>query len=95
MAQSGQKIDGYCFGSTTSGEIIVLAVLPAFEGQGIGQRLLELVVENLRRRGYTKLFLGCSSDPTVRSYGFYRNLGWRSTGTIDKHGDEVLEFLIP
>ena len=37
-------------------------------------------------------FLDCSPDPKVRSYGFYRHLGWQSTGALDTHGDEILEF---
>ena len=93
VAQSSHELAGYCFGNTKSGEVIVLAVRPAYEGQGIGQQLLSLVIEQLSLRGHKKLFLGCSSDPTVRSYGFYRRLGWRSTGTVDQRGDEVLELL--
>ena len=95
IAQSDQEIVGYCFGETKSGEVVVLAVHPAFERQGVGQKLLALVVHQLRQRGHTKLFLGCSSDPAVRSYGFYRHLGWCSTGTVDERGDERLELLVP
>jgi GNAT superfamily N-acetyltransferase len=95
IAEADQDIVGYCFGDVESGEVVVLAVRPAFEFQGIGQRLLALVVDQLRQRGHTKLFLGCSADPTVRSHGFYRHLGWRSTGTVDERGDEILELLLP
>ena len=95
MAQSDQEIVGYCFGQTKTGEVVVLAIHPAFERQGIGQELLALVVDQLRQRGHSKLFLGCSSDPAVRSYGFYRHLGWCSTGTVDERGDEILELLLP
>ena len=87
-------IVGYCFGATASGEVEVLALLPAFENQGIGKALLSRVVETLGSIGFTRLFLGCSSDPASRSYGFYRHLGWRSTGTFDARGDEVLEFFV-
>ncbi|MBM3596245.1 MAG: GNAT family N-acetyltransferase [Alphaproteobacteria bacterium] len=93
VAQSNNELAGYCFGNTKSGEVVVLAVRPAYEGQGIGQRLLSLVVEQLSLRGHKRLFLGCSSDPKVRSYGFYRHLGWRSTGAADERGDEILELL--
>ena len=93
VSYSGEEIVGYCFGATESGEIVVLAVRPTHESQGIGRRLLDLVVEQLGLLGHKRLFLGCSSDPKVRSYGFYRYLGWRSTGTVDEHGDEVLELL--
>jgi hypothetical protein len=54
--------------------------------------LLQLVIDDLRSQGHGRLFLGCASDPAVRSYGFYRHLGWVSTGTTDLHGDEVLEL---
>lgn len=83
---------GYAFGDVRSGEVVVLALLPAFEGQGLGRRLLALVVDALHARGHDRLFLGCSPDPAVRSWGFYRHLGWRSTGRLDPHGDEVLEL---
>ena len=88
------EIVGYCFGATASGEVEVLALLPAFEDQGIGKTLLNHVIETLGNIGFTRLFLGCSSDPASRSYGFYRHLGWRSTGSVDARGDEVLEYFI-
>ncbi|WP_338681392.1 GNAT family N-acetyltransferase [Janthinobacterium sp. TB1-E2] len=65
---------------------------PAFEGLGIGKTLLELVMAELRAQGHQRLFLGCSSDPASRSFGFYRYLGWTATGETDKYGDDVLEF---
>ncbi len=95
VGRSKQQLVGYCFGNSTTGEVVVLAVRPPFEGQGIGQQLLFMVVEALRGQGHTRLFLGCSSDPAVRSYGFYRHLGWRSTGQLDHHGDEVLALTSP
>jgi GNAT superfamily N-acetyltransferase len=93
VALFGTQMVGYCFGNAGSGEVVVLAVRPAFEGQGIGQRLLALVVELLGSLGHKRLFLGCAADPAVRSHGFYRQLGWRSTGTVDERGDEVLELV--
>lgn len=94
VATEDGKIVGYCFGHADSGEIAVLALLPSHEGKGIGRKLLALMVEDLRQRGLTRLFLGCSTDPEVRSYGFYRHLGWRSTGSFDETGDEVLEYTL-
>ena len=83
---------GYCFGDLDTGEIIVLALLPEVEGRGAGKTLLALVMRDLRAHGHERLFLGCSSDPASRSYGFYRYLGWTATGETDKYGDDVLEF---
>lgn len=92
VARKGGQIVGYCFGAAQTGEVVVLALLPLEEGRGLGKRLLQLVVDDLRRVGHSRLFLGCAADPAVRSYGFYRHLGWVSTGTLDQHGDEVLEL---
>ncbi|CAN7380761.1 GNAT family N-acetyltransferase [Bosea sp. LjRoot90] len=92
VATVGDEIVGYCFGERETGEIVVLALLPDHEGQGVGKALLKLVVDELRALGFARLFLGCSSDPAVRSYGFYRHLGWTSTGTFDDRDDEILEY---
>ncbi|MEB1530149.1 N-acetyltransferase family protein [Xanthomonas sp. WHRI 7945] len=92
VAEAGGRMVGYCFGDRDSGEIIVLALLPAWEGKGLGKALLARMVEDFRAWGFTRLFLGCAADPAVRSHGFYRHLGWRPTGEIDDLGDEVLEY---
>lgn len=89
-----EHLVGYCFGSRDSGEIEVLVVLPDFENRGIGRELLNRTTRSLAELGHRRLFLGCSPSPTSRSYGFYRHLGWRSTGTFDQRGDEVLEIFV-
>ena len=86
------RIVGYCFGFKETGEIAVLALLPAYENRGIGRMLLDMMVRDFRSLGFDRLFLGCSADPKTRSYGFYRHLGWRSTGKFDAANDEVLEY---
>jgi len=86
----GPQLAGYCFGDAASGEVVVLALRPAFEGQGIGKALLATTMAELRERGHPQLTLGCAADPAVRAHGFYRHLGWRPTGERDRYGDEVL-----
>jgi GNAT superfamily N-acetyltransferase len=71
----------------------VLALLPEYESRGIGRTLLSRVAKDLWSLGFKRLFLGCSRNSSHRSYGFYRHLGWRPTGTFDAHADEVLELL--
>lgn len=88
------RIVGFCFGVRESGEVAVLALLPELENQGIGRTLLARVVQDLKTLGFNRLFLGSSPDPSTRSYGFYRHLGWRSTGTFDAAGDEILEYFV-
>lgn len=85
-------IVGYCFGDRTTGEIVVLALLPDWEGKGIGKHLLTLMVDDLLRLGFQKLFLACSSSPESRSHGFYRHLGWKPTGKTYANQDEELEY---
>jgi ribosomal protein S18 acetylase RimI-like enzyme len=87
-------IVGYCYGERATGEIQVLVVLPDFEDRGIGRELLQRTARQLAELGHRRLFLGCSPYPSSRSYGFYRHLGWRSTGTFDQRGDEILEIFV-
>lgn len=84
------RIVGFCIGESAGGEVLVLAVLPEFEGRGIGKTLLSLAVGWLRSFRPVRVWLGASADPGTRSYGFYRSLGWRPVGEKDEHGDEVL-----
>lgn len=92
IACDGERMAGYCFVSRDSGEVLVLALLPDYEGRGIGCRLLGEVVALARRAGHSRLFLACSADPRSRSHGFYRHLGWVPTGETDEAGDEILEL---
>jgi GNAT superfamily N-acetyltransferase len=89
---SDHKIVGYCFGDRHSGEVVVLALLPEYEHRGIGRSLLAQTIDCLCQFGHCRLYLGCSTDPESRSYGFYRHLGWRSTNQLDDNGDEILEL---
>lgn len=75
-----------------TGEIVVVALLAEHEAQGIGRALMDRLVADGRRLGWSRLHLGCSADPASRSHGFYRRLGWTPTGEIDALGDEVLEL---
>lgn len=93
-ARQRERLLGYCFGNTRTGEIVVLAVLPEAEGQGLGRKLLDEAVAALHSLGFRRLFLGASPNPKFRSYGFYRHLGWRPTGVTDKLNDEVLELIL-
>ena len=84
---------GYCFGAPATGEIVVLALLAEFENRGVGRALLQRMAQQLVAGGQPRLFLGCSAGATSRSHGFYRHLGWSSTGRFDKYGDEILEYI--
>ena len=81
---------GFCNGDGTTGEVLVLAVLPDYEGKGIGSRLLSHTVEWLRSMGFQRPWLAASPDPRIRAHGFYRALGWQPTGRSLENGDEIL-----
>lgn len=94
VCTAGERVVGYCFGDRDTGEIVVVAVLPDFEGLGIGREVLRRTVDDLLGLGHQRLFLSCSPYPESRSHGFYRHLGWRSTETLDERGDEILEIVV-
>jgi GNAT superfamily N-acetyltransferase len=83
---------GFSTGDSQTGEILVLAVLPHYEGMGIGKGLLSRVVDWLLKTGAQRVWLAASSEPTVRAYGFYRTLGWQLNGEHTANGDEILEL---
>lgn len=83
---------GFCNGNTATGEVLVIAVLPEYEGKGVGTRLLSFAVEWLCSSGFKKLWLAASPDPGIRAHGFYRSLGWRASGKTLENGDQILEW---
>jgi GNAT superfamily N-acetyltransferase len=83
---------GHCIGDSATGEIVGLQVLPAYQGQGIGRKLLSLVVDALRTAGARRIWLMAPSDPTSRAHGFYRVTGWVPTGERTDDGSEILEL---
>jgi GNAT superfamily N-acetyltransferase len=92
VCEDDGQVVGFCSGDTETGEVLVLAVLPEYEGKGVGRRLLAEVVRELRARGHGRLWLAASADPAHRSHGiyFYRAQGWKPMGEVDAAGDEIL-----
>jgi len=93
VCEHNSKVIGFCMGNAENGEVQVLAVLPTYEGSGIGKKLLSLVVEWLRAFNPPRIWLGASPRSDLRSHGFYRALGWQATGERDSHGDEALVLI--
>ena len=86
------EVIAYCYGNTQTGEVLVLAVLPEYEGHGVGKKLLFLVVDCLFSQGLTELWLAAGANSNIRAYGFYRHVGWLPTGKFDDNGDEILRY---
>lgn len=90
-----EQIQAFCAADADQGEVLVLAVLAGHEGRGLGRALLQEALHFLQSASPHKPWLMAGQDPQLRSHGFYRRLGWRSTGRIDGHGDEELVYAGP
>ena len=53
---SGRPV-GFAMGNRSNGEVIVVAVIPGYEGNGIGQTVLALVQDWLFAEGHEKIWL--------------------------------------
>jgi ribosomal protein S18 acetylase RimI-like enzyme len=74
-AVDGETI-GFAMGNGNTGEMWVVAVLPEFEGRGIGAKLMTLVEDWLFSLGWEELWLTTDVDTRLRAYGFYKKYGW-------------------
>jgi ribosomal protein S18 acetylase RimI-like enzyme len=86
------QVVGHCNGHSATGEILGLSVVSAYRRQGIGRRLLSLLVVSLRNAGTKRVWLAAPADPAQSAYGFYRAVGWAPTGERTENGDEILEL---
>ena len=57
------------------GHIYHLAVDPAYQGHGLGKRLLDECLEGLRRAGVKRVII-LVADDNSRGRGFWRRCGW-------------------
>src|SRR5207249_8643296 len=64
------------------GHIYHLAVDPAYQGRGVGKRLLDECLEGLRRTGVKRVII-MVADNNPRGLGFWRRYGWEEiTGAV-------------
>jgi GNAT superfamily N-acetyltransferase len=64
-------------------------LLPRAQGRGYGRRMLERVIDTLRRRGSPGAHLGLSALNT-RAYGFYGRLGFRELTRVGSGSDACI-----
>ena len=88
VVEDDASIVGFAMGDARSGEVVVVALLPEWEGRGIGRDLLTRVADRLLAEGHDRLWLYANPDPAVRASGFYERLGWRPSGKW--HGEDVV-----
>jgi GNAT superfamily N-acetyltransferase len=83
LCEAEGKIAGFSIGDGKTGELWVIAVLPGFEGKGIGSQLLSLVEEWLWSLGWKELWLWTNPDPKMRAFTFYLRRGWTASESKD------------
>jgi ribosomal protein S18 acetylase RimI-like enzyme len=91
VCEDSGKIAGFVMGDGNTGEMLVIALLPEYEGRGIGNELMTRVQDWLFTRGHAELWLTANPDPAVRAHGFYRKLGWRAVEG-GREGEEVMKL---
>jgi ribosomal protein S18 acetylase RimI-like enzyme len=64
-------------------------LLPRAQGHGYGRRMIERIVDTLRRRGSPGAHLGVSARNT-RAIGFYQRVGFRELIRVGSPEDEVV-----
>jgi ribosomal protein S18 acetylase RimI-like enzyme len=84
LCEINDSIAGFSIGSRTGGEMWVIAVLPEYEGKGIGRKLLELVQKWLFETN-DKLWLQTEDNRNNRAFGFYLLMGWKRVKTDGIH----------
>jgi ribosomal protein S18 acetylase RimI-like enzyme len=70
------EVVAFCMADRATGELLVVAVLPEYEGMGVGGRLMALAEAWLTESGCQRAWLTTDLDTTLRAYGFYRKRGW-------------------
>lgn len=76
LCESGGCIAGFAMGNRRNGEMWVIALLPEYEGRGLGAELLTRVENWLWAEGWERIWLTTDLDPNLRAYGFYLRRGW-------------------
>jgi GNAT superfamily N-acetyltransferase len=76
LCADGDEVVGFSIADRATGEMAVVAVLPEYEGRGVGGGLMDRVEAWLWASGCTRAWLTTDVDTSLRAYGFYRKRGW-------------------
>lgn len=90
VAEARDRIVGFCIANVNSRSIWALFILPAYEGRGIGRRLLEAAVDWLWRSGTDAVWL--TTETNTRAEGFYEHLGWKRGEVEISEGIEEVRY---
>ena len=76
LYEDNGQVCGFAMGDAHNGEVTVMAMLPAYEGKGIGGKLLTSVEQWLASEGCDRIWLTTDTNTQLRAYGFYLRQGW-------------------
>ena len=76
VCDDSDRVVAFSMADRATGEFLVIAVLPEYEGKGVGGKLMALAEEWLAASGCKRAWLTTDLDTTLRAYGFYRKRGW-------------------
>jgi len=93
LCADADQVVAFCMADRSTGELWVIAVLPEYEGKGIGDRLMSFAEDWLWSVGCERAWLTTDVDTTLRAYGFYRHRGWTDWRLED--GLRWMELLRP
>ena len=87
VCEIDKQITGFAIADLKENNIWALFLLPAFEKQGIGRRLHDMMVDWYITQTKDNVWLGTA--PSTRAESFYRKAGWKEIGT---HGKGEIKF---
>ena len=85
------KITGFAIVDTVKDNFWAFFVDPAFEGNGIGRKLEEIILNWYFNNG--KQSISLSTAPNTRAEKFYISSGWTQSGST-KHGELIFEMKV-
>ncbi|MFD0939805.1 GNAT family N-acetyltransferase [Pedobacter boryungensis] len=87
VCEINNKIVGFSIVDLKENNIWALFLLPEFEGQGIGRKLHDMMLDWYFTQRSFNVWLGTS--PNTRAEKFYKKAGWKVIGT---HGKGEIKF---
>lgn len=89
VCEKENAIFGFAIVSVMDNNVWALFILPGYEGQGLGKKLHDDMMDWYFKKTDKKIWL--STSPATRAEKFYRLAGWEETGTYGK-GEILFEL---
>ncbi|PWT74137.1 MAG: GNAT family N-acetyltransferase [Bacteroidetes bacterium] len=80
VCEKDDQIRGFSIVDMEKNNVWALFVQPEFEGRGIGQKLLHMLLESYFEQKQENIWL--STGPKTRAEEFYRKFGWEQVGRL-------------